>query len=936
MRFSLIVLALLFLAPMALAQNTTLRGQVVDQLGAVIPNARITLIGQDARTRAARSNHNGEFTIPNLPTGSYKLTAAFKGFRTHVEEGVKAPLANSPLKIVMTVAAVAEAVETQAEGRGVSVEPDQNLTATVLGEEFIKNLPDNEEDLRRFLEALAGPAGGEGGAQILVDGFEGGRLPPREAIQQIRINQNPFSAEFERPGFSRVEIITKPGLGEWRGGFGFGYHNSALDARNAFALEKPDFSLSRYNLDFGGPIIKKKLSFFFFGNRSSNDGDGTTVATTLAGQVVSNVPSSARSAYFGLRADYLLNDKNTLNLSYNSGSGVNLNSEFRSGFGGGSYLLPERGSDSINSNQTLRIGESWIINSRLINETRLQYQRQRSEVTARTPGVAIDVLDSFSGGGSPCCPNRSRGDQADLQNYLTYTRKKHTIRGGAQFHYENIRSLSESNFNGTYTFSNLAEYRIAVENPGEPFARARQFTINRGDQNLRYRLYTAGLFIQDDFRVTQSLTLSLGLREEFQSHLDDRHNWSPRVGMAWAPFKGGKTILRGGAGLFYSRLSGGSYANTLRYDGERLQSLIIRDALFPDPFAGDPQVEALNRNTSKYTLDPDLKAPYTINFNISVERQLPRGLIGTLSYLHTRGIRQFRLRNINAPLPGPLPDMEARPLPDEGNLYQIEATARSIYDGLTFGFNRRFSQRLMLFGNYSLSWARGDADGAGGLPANNYDMRSEWGRTSSDRRHSFFTGLFVTLPLGLSVNSMIQASSGTPFNITTGADDNGDFTINDRPAGINRNADLPASLYSRLPDRLICPPGATPSGASGGVCNPGGAPLIQLRDYLAQNHPEGVSAIGPGSFTVNLFVSKSFGVGKRNRKTVQAGQGASGGGRSGGESSRFQVSFTAGINNLFNHVNYGQYGGALGSAYFGRSNSSGPARELDFNVRLNF
>ena len=932
MRFFSIMSVLLFLGLTAFSQDTTLRGRVVDQLGAVISDVRITLTGLDGRSRAARSDAGGEFYIPNLPPGSYKLTAASKGFQTQVEANLKAPLALSPLVIVMSVAAVNEAVETKAEDRGLSVEPDQNLTATVLGEEFIRNLPDNEDDLRAFLQALAGPAaGGQGGTEISVDGFSGGRLPPREAIRQIRINRNPFSAELEQSGFSRVEIVTGPGSGEWRGGGGFGYRNSALDARNAFALEKPDFSLSRYNFDFGGPLIKEKLSFFFSGNRSENRGSGTTVATTLAGQVVSNVPSSARGAYFGLRADSRLSSKNTLNLGYDYGSGESLNSEFRSGSGAG-YLLPERGSDSTNSNHALRVGESWIITPRLVNEARLQYRRWQSEATARTQGIAIDVLDSFRGGGSPCCPNESRSDTVELQNYLTYAHKKHTVRGGAQFYHERNRNLSGGNFNGTFTFSNLAEYRAAVEDAGTGHARARQFTINRGDPGLRYRFYTAGLFIQDDLRISRSLTLSFGLREEFQSRLGDRHNWSPRVGVAWSPFKDRKTTLRGGAGLFHGRLSGGTYADTLRFDGERRQSLIIRDALYPDPFAGDPQIEAVNLNTSRRILDPDLKAPYTFNFNVALERQLPGGLIGTLSYLYTRGVRQFRLRDINAPPPG----SGARPLPDEGAIYQIESSARSAFHGLNIGFNRRFSRRLILFGNYSLSRAQGDADGAGGLPANNYDLRSEWGRASTDRRHSFNMGFFVTLPLGFSANSIINASSGAPFNITTGADDNGDLTINDRPAGIRRNSDLPASLYGRLPDRLICPPGTTPSGASGGVCDPGGAPLIQLRDFLARNYPEGVKAIGSGSFNVNLYISKTFGLGKRNGKGGQAGQVSPGGGQSGGESARFHLTFAAGITNLFNRVNFGQYGGALGSAYFGRSSSSGPARQMDFNVKLSF
>jgi len=276
----------------------------------------------------------------------------------------------------------------------------------------------------------------------------------------------------------------------------------------------------------------------------------------------------------------------------------------------------------------------------------------------------------------------------------------------------------------------------------------------------------------------------------------------------------------------------------------------------------------------------------------------------------------------------------ARPVPGEGDLYQIESAARSAFDGIIFGFNRRFSQRLIFFGNYSLSWNRNNSDGVMSLPADNYELRSEWGRASADRRHSFQTGFFLTLPLGFRVNSTISASSGTPFNITTGQDDNGDLTINDRPAGINRNSDLPASFYSRLPDRLICLPGTTPSGAAGRVCNPGGGPLIQLQDFLAQNYPNGVKAVGPGSFNVNMFVSKTLGFGKRKDQTARVRQSGSGAG--GGESARFNVTFTAGITNLFNRVNYGQSGGALGSAYFGAPSGSGPARQMDFNLRFNF
>jgi outer membrane receptor for ferrienterochelin and colicin len=1008
-RFLSVILVIIVLASITSAQNATVRGLVVDELGAAIPGAEITLIGPDQKERTVKSNANGEFSITNVQPGAYTLTSAFRGFQTHILENVNVP--GSQLKIVMAVALVNEAVETKAEN-GISVEPDQNMTATVLGEDFIRNLPDNEDDLRDFLQALAGPAaggaaGGQGGAEILVDGFTGGRLPPREAIQQIRINNSPFSAEFQNPGFGRIEIITKPGLGEWRGGGGFGYRNSALDARNAFALEKPDFSMQRYNFNIGGPIIRKKMSFFLYGDRNRTSGFNNTNAYTLDGPIVQNVPTSVEGYSLGVRTDYLINERNTLNFNYSYSKRKRLNSEFFIGFGGGSggafggsggggrggggssNLLDGSGSDFTDSDHNLRIGETWIISSHLINEARMQYSREHSNNIARKQERAINVLDSFSGGGSTCCPNESRNDEVEIQNYLTYTHKRHTIKGGVQFRHENVRDFSESNFNGTYTFANLNEYLIAESNRGTPLARAQQFTINRGDPYMLYKLYTAGFFIQEDYRMSQRLTLSFGLREEFQSYLQDKHNWSPRLGIAWSPFNNRKTVIRGGAGLFYGRLTGNTYENTLRFDGRTQESLIIRNAFYPDPFAGNPLIEERG-NTRRYIFDPNLKAPYTVNFNISLEQQLPKGLVGTLSYISTTGIHQFRLRNINAPFPG----TADRPKPGEGNIYQIESTARSTFNGLIFGISRRLSQRLTFFTNYSLSWTESNADGVMSLPANNYDLHSEWGRAFTDRRHNFSTIFNLTLPRGFRVTSMINAFSGSPFNIRTGEDDNNDFEINDRPASINRNSDLSASFYSSLPDRLICPPGTAPMGRDSAFCNPGGVPLIQLRDYLAQYYPNGVRAEGPGQFNVNTFLSKTFGFGKRNGQTGQLGQAGNGGGRGGrsgggggprgggggggprggggggprggfgggprgggprggggdvtvaggtgagvfggGESARFNMTFTLGVTNLFNRVNYGRYGSTLGTTYFGLPSSAGPARQLEFNVRFNF
>jgi hypothetical protein len=978
MKSLLALCGLLILYLPALAQSgTQVRGQVVDELDAVIPGANVILVSPDGKQRSTVTNAAGEFVFTNVSPGTFNLVVEFKGFQTHVENDLKVPLAQSPLKIVMRVAAVNVETEVTSENQGVSVEPDQNMSAIVLGEEFIQSLPDNEEDLRAYLEALAGPAaggatGGQGGVQILVDGFSGGRLPPREAIMQIRINQTPFSAEFSNPGFNRIEIITRPGNDRWRGNVNLGFRNSALDARNAFALTKPELDQKRYALYFGGPIVRKRMSFSINAERTMLDGSGTVRAQTLSGPFVANVPSPFENLFFGARTDYLINNRNTLNLNYNYRSSERQNTEFAVRFGGGfggfggggfggfggggggnNFYLPERTSNNENGGHTLRLAETFIVNSRLIHEARLQLEYQTSESTANGQGVAINVLDAFYGGGSTCCPNRSRTSTVEYQDYLTFTYKKHTIKGGFQIEYENIRDLSASNFNGTYTFSSLEQYRrvlngerINPNDPNSPLVRPTQFTINRGNPLIKYSQYEASWFIQDDIRVSQSLTLSLGLRHEFQNHLGDKINFAPRLGIAWSPFKDRKTTIRAGGGIFYSRLSGNLYENTLRYNGVRQESIIIRNPIFnpEDPFAGNPIID--RQRTIIRVLDPKLKAPYSINFNVDLERQLPWNVVATVGYIHTTGIHQFRSRNINAPLP----DTHLRPDPTQGNIYQIESSARSEYNGLRFGINRRFSPRLFFFGNYMLSWTRNDSDGALSLPADNYNLRPEWGPASIDRRHFFAFGGNITLPYNLRIGPFITISSGRPFNITTGRDDNGDTQINDRPAGVTRNADLP----------------------------PG----------VVEAYPKGLRAIGPGAFNVNLNVSKTFSFGQRNDQQAQSrqadpgagqeqrpgvggrggpggfggggrggpggfggggrgGPGGFGGGGRGGpggfgdfgggsEGGRYSITLGVNITNLFNNVNLGQYSGVLTSPFFGRANSAGPARQFEFSLRFSF
>ena len=971
------------------AQNTaSLRGQVADEQGAVISGARATLVAADGKKRSAVANANGEFTISNVPPGTYTLTVEFKGFQNHVEESLQVPSA-SALKVTLAVAPIKAETDIKADSSGISVEPDQNMNAIVLDEKMIMDLlPDNEDEMLEFLQSLAGPAaggvsGGQDGPQIYIDGFPGGRLPPRESILQIRINQNPLSAEYSHPGQGRIEIITKPGTEQWHSSVGFNFRNSALDARNAFALTRPSLDQRHESFTLSGPIIKKKISFFLNADQRTVDSGVIVNAITLNGPVNTNVPSTSENRFLGLRIGTTLNKSNVLNLGYNYHQAERVTN-------GGGFTLPDRGSTTDNTNHTFTLSETFVVNSRLIHESRLRWQHEVTDATAKTPGVAINVLDAFNGGGATCCPNSSRQDQLDFQDYLTYTYKKHTLRGGFQLQYENHNDLNAGNFNGTYIFSSLDQYRqvlagnhIDPNDPNSPLVRATQFSINRGDPKLRYSQYESSLFIQDDIRLRPSFTLSAGLRYEFQSHLHDKLNLAPRLGIAWSPSRDHKTTVRTGGGIFFNRLGGNLYENTLRFDGVTQQNIVIRNPIFDpiNPLAANPGAAVDPLRTIRRTLDSELKAPYTIYSPTSVEHQFPWGVTGSVTYTYARGVHFFRSRNINAPFP----DTLVRPDPTEGNIYELESIANSRYNGFMFRGDRRFGRNFALFVNYTLSWTRSDADGTQALPANSYDLHSEWGPAYTDRRHFINITSMMTLPHGFRLTPFIVASSGGPFNITTGQDDNLDTVINDRPAGINRNSDLPASLYPLIPNRCIS------------SCGPGQVPVL-LRNFLETNYPNGVHAVIPGSFNVNMSVAKTFALGHTSGRLAQnnpgslpdgsqpdgqdqaspdsqnsqgggrggagaGGRGGAGGGRGAGgglggrggggfgggrggggrgrgngaaEGARYNIQLSAQITNLFNHVNPDRFSGVLTSPFFGRSNSAGAARHLDFNFRFSF
>lgn len=939
-----------------------LRGTVTDETGAVLSVVTITLEDTQGKKQTTETDENGRYRFTGLIPSLYTLSVDVDGFAPFKEQIDLSTKQTTTFDIMLKVF-ITEQVEVKDEGTSISTEPDDNLSALVLTEEDLDALPDDPDELLETLRQMAGATGGRDEAAIYVDGFrEGGRIPPKEAILRIRLNSNPFSAEYNEPGNSRIEIITKPGSDTFHGGFRLNFNDESLNARNAFAPSRAPLQVRSYGGNLSGPIIKNRWGFFLNLDRREQDENEVINATVLDPATLASIPfadtvlTPSRVTNFSIRTDYLVSPKHTLGFQYRYTNREQLNEGLGSGFD-----LPERAFNRTTSDNTFRFYLTTIASERAVNELRLELGRRRSETRALTDATAIRVLDAFSSGGNQnSLFADTTEDEIELVNNLTYTWSKHSFKFGVRAEGEIHEIFNRSNFGGTFTFGTDVE-RDAVGEPlldangnqipisalelyrrviaAEPGYRPSQFSITRGDPFVSLRQWEMAWFAQDDWRISPRLTLSYGLRHEFQNNLGDRINFAPRVGVAWQPDKKQVSTVRAGAGLFYDYVDSGIALDTFRLDGNRQQEFVIqRPGFFPDI----PAVlgGAITREPTIRIKDENLNAPYSIISTVSYERALPANIFASVGYTWTRGVHLLRTININSPFPTEADQPPVVPFSDEGPILQFESTGLSTRHELWFGFRANIKQ-VSLFGRYTLSSTHSDTDSAYQTPADSFNLGPEWGRSSRDARHQFFLGGSINLPWDMRLSPLINASSGRPFNITTGRDNNRDTLFNDRPAFADPTD--PEAIITEF-----------------GIFNPNPQPGDEI---IPRNFGQ-----GPGSVSVNLSLSKTFSFGptrvsrssrangrggnqsnserqaRINRRMGgggRGGRGGRGGGRFGGgdfSGSRQKYNFTLSINarNLFNTVNLAGFNGVLTSPFFGMANRAQEARRIEASLSFRF
>ena len=945
-----------------------LRGHVTDPTGALIPGAQITVkTARGAVVGTATADAAGGYLVRGLAAGTYVVEAQFPGFAPYVSAPVSLQSRQTQtFDIKMVIEAAQQQVEVTAEGNAqVSTEASDNASAVVLQGKNLQALSDDPDELSNELTALAGPSAGPNGGQIYIDGFTGGQLPPKSAIREIRVNQNPFSAEFDRLGYGRIEILTKPGTDSLHGHFMAMGNDSSFNTGNPFTNQIPPYHSIMLNGTVSGPLSKWASFFVSVENRANQDASIYTADTAILsggtyipGIISGGLFSPATHTAVSPRIDLQLGPKNTLGLRYQF---------WRNNVSGhiGQTSLPTQNATADTVENTVQIDDSQVINDRIVNETRMQYRRSFNSEVPVSAAPTVLLRNYFSSGGNAAQSSSGHNDHVELQNFTTMTAGAHAIKFGVWMRDNRQATSTSSNFNGTFNFPSLNAYldtlngmaagetvaQIAAACPAGQLCTPNKLTYTTGPYAFEGNLFDAALFFQDDWKYNRFLTLSGGLRWETQNHVGDHNDFAPRVAFAYAVdghknSRQAKTVLRGGFGFFYDRFEIENLMNLEQYNGtakSQTQTVITN----PTCFDANNLQNALNQGCVSSgaaatstpqieTVAPNYRSPYSEELGVSVERQLAQTSTLTVTYLHSFGAHQLVVRDSNAflPLAGTFPPYYnattgTRPDPNLGIVDQYYPEAVYKQNQLIVNVNAQFTRKFGVSGFYNLNNANSDG-GDGSNPSNSWDLSQDYGRAYFVHPQMVFVMANYNGPWGITFNPFLVAQGGRPFSITTATDLTGDNFFNNRPAYATGSSDPTMVVQTKFGALDTAPqPGET----------------LMPSDVV----------YAPAAWATNLRVSRSFGLGPSTESAGGPSQGGGGGPRGprgfggpfgaprggggfgGGNAStghKYSLTFTAQALNIFNAIDYGTPSGTIVPTADPTTGLYGPGPRFDVSTHL--
>lgn len=801
---------------------------VKNQLGELVSNAEVIVLKNGKKISNGVTNKLGTLKLNKIEFGEYLVTVSAEGFDPYISDPLTVKKNEMlPLEVTLNVSAVSSDVMI---GGDEDADTESFGTTKIITEEQIQKLPDDEKELEKALRALAGDSVTGEQMPITVDGQTGGKIPPKAAIQQVRVNQNVFSAQYDGPNGGGIEIFTRSTVDKFTGGFSFGFADSRLNATDAFIGRRLPMQNQNYGFSLAGPLFSKKASFFLWAGYTRNNTSVAINAKTLNSalqpvdfQETFSTPTRDINVFSNVSYD--IDKKHKITTSY---------SVFSSNVEGqnvGGFSLPSRANDSKNSFHNLRLSETFLVNENTVLQSRFAVNYNSINNTGGDNSPALNVLESFFGGGSQN-NYKNRTISFTGGSDFSWQKNKYNFGIGGQIRGNYITQNSMQNFGGTYTFSgrtapildannnpvldangnilttqidSLESYRrtLLFQSLGYTSAQIRslggganQFTISGGDPEVKINQYDAAVYQQNSYKISETLAASFGFRYENQSNISSNYDFSPRFGFIWSP-KGNpnnKNLWLApprfsvGVGRFYRRFELNNFLAVEQTNGDRSQYLITDPTIlnaFPNALSVS-QLEQFALPQSQRFIADDLQTPIQNLFSVTASKRLPLGFSSSFTFTYGKNENQSVTRNINAPLGGtfnPLvQNSGVRPFGSVANIYETISGARSE--------TKRFVATLNLpqtvaWSNISYTYTAGKNNIAAGSgsPFDAYDFSQEYGSSTNDGVHRLSGYFFISkLPYQLSLDGNFDISSGSRFNIITGRDTNGDGYFLERPS----------------------------------------------------------------------------------------------------------------------------------------------------------
>lgn len=1021
----LLVAGLLVSSPVLAQSTATLQGTVTDSKGALVPNATVTVRNRSTSfERTTQTDTDGNYQVASLPVGTYAIEVKIEGFKTQVADNVILEVAKTVVQnFQLDVGAISEQVLVSSDVP--VIETATTSVGTVIDQRTVQEIPLNGRhfvDLGLLIPGsvtppqngfLTAPLRGQGSfafntaggredtVNFMINGVNLNDMvqnqitfqPSINTVQEFKVDNSTFSAEYGRNSGAIVNIATRSGTNSYHGEFFEFLRNEKLDARNFFdfnSSEPPPFKRNQFGFNIGGPIHFPRFgeggpifsyngtnrTFFFFSYEGLRQRQGLTLTsnvptlqqradvtnstvtkllpliplpTSVETVLVNGVPTLV-GRFAGSGTAPVDIDQWTGDVSHSFGANDRLHGyyAFQRDKRGEPNLqgntLPGFGDTRQSTRQILTLNETHIFGPNVTNEARLGFNRVNISFT---PNLQVNPADfdirnginsdiglpqisvtgfNFNIGGPAGFPQGRADMTVVVSDTLNWLHGNHSLKFGGE-----ARRFYNNNFTrdtGTFTFPNLASFLAG--------SGASAFTVTLGDRSSAIIQNALGFYVQDNYKVRPNLTLELGLRydwnmtptERFNRFVvfdpatsrlvrigsgidkvyeENNKNFQPRIGIAWDPFKDGKTSVRAA----YAILTDQPVTNVvtpLASNPPLAEPRSVNTGLITFENA-DQRARA--GGLAPATVDHGFDNAYVQSWNLNIQREISRDLAITVGYFGTKGTHLRIARNINQPVNGGARPFAAvssssdiAPNTPLNNIVQIESTGNSSYNALWITGTKRLSRGIQFNASYTFSKSidYNSLNSQGIVVQDSYNLRNNRGLSDFDARHRFVISGLYELPFkgnqlveGWQFSTIVQSQSGNPVNIVV---NNAAFTGTNNT--LRPDVTGPIEILGTVNRWFDTTPFVVPVGRFGN---------------LGRN-----VVIGPS------FNNTDFSVIKRTRLTETQ-----------------LIEFRWEVFDLFNHANFGQPGRVVGTATFGQitntrfaTGDSGSSRQMQFALKYKF